>query len=159
MFFNYSIKTLADIPETDIRTTIIQLNAGTVHYIDVIFPPGCAGFLHVRLFYQLVQIFPSNPGGSLASDAEKITWQDSLVMEHPPYQLIAKIWNDDQCYPHTIQLRFAMLAEPIPAPPPIPLRPQLSVPSAEERLRALLFPDEELPLGLSLYAESQPEEH
>jgi len=134
MFFDYAIKIPIELTEENIQSTIIQLKPGVVNQVDVIFPPGCAGFAHLRIFYQLVQIFPLNISSSLASDDEKITWRESLVMEHPPYQLIAKTWNDDQCYPHTLRLRFAMFGEPIPPPPDILLRYQIPIEQIEEIL-------------------------
>jgi len=128
------ISTPAKTEEANLKQTIIQLKPGTVHQIDAIFPGGCAALLHVRILYQLFQIWPSNPDESFASDNEKITWADAFELDQPPYQLMVHTWNDDDFYAHAVQLRFAMIAEPIPEPRPWQIAGQLQLAKLEELL-------------------------
>jgi len=131
MFFEFKITTPAKKYEATPQTTIIQLKPGIIHQADAIFPGGCAALLHVQIFYQLVQIWPSNPDASFATDNEKITWGEGFPLDQPPYQLMVRTWNDDDFYPHTVLLRFAMIAEEIPPPPELPIVGQFQLSDLE----------------------------
>jgi len=137
MFFEFVITTEAKRTQANPKNTIIQLKPGTVHQIDAIFPGGCAALMHFQVYNQLFQIFPSNPDASFASDNEKISWGDAFELDQPPYQLKVVTWNDDDLYPHSLRLRFAMVAEPIPEPPTIILSHKIDLTQLEQALQEI----------------------
>ena len=65
------------------------------------------------------------------TDNEKITWGEGFPLDQPPYQLMVRTWNDDDFYPHTVLLRFAMIAEEIPPPPELPIVGQFQLSDLE----------------------------
>ncbi len=112
MFFDFPITTPANTAQIAAINSPLKLTAGTIIQVDVLFPGGSAGLLHVQIFNGITQIWPSNAGESFAGDQEKITFGEAYQELQRPFELTAHIWNLDDTYDHEVRLRFA-----IPAPP------------------------------------------
>ena len=93
---------------------ILALPRGRITRMMVQFPSGHLGLTHVGLNRGLYQLFPSNPDALFSSSQETIVWDEDYALDTPPYQLEAYAWNEDDTYPHTITVRVAMQALPVP---------------------------------------------
>ena len=108
MFFDFPITTSANTAKANAISTVLDLTAGIIYQVDVLFPGGAAGLLHVQIFNGITQVWPSNPGESFYSDQEKITFSEAYTELQTPFILTAKTWNLDDTYDHTVRLRFAV---------------------------------------------------
>ena len=108
MFFDHRVTVPANTTQASPHRETLPLDAGTVTQVDVVFPPGPAGLLHVTIWQGAAQLWPSNGDGSFASDAETLSWAEDFDLLQPPHELTAVCWNDDDSYPHSAVLRFAL---------------------------------------------------
>jgi len=95
-------------PATAPQITVCQLSAGTLIRMALQFPGGLIGLAHVGLNVGLHQLYPTNPEGSFASSSETVEWEEEYELSEPPYQLVARAWNDDDTYDHTITVRVVI---------------------------------------------------
>lgn len=87
----------------------ILLAHGIITWVSVAFPAGCAGLAHCAIFHHEHQIFPSRSDEDFAGDSFPIEWTDYYEMYERPYDLLARFWNEDDTYPHTVTIRLAVL--------------------------------------------------
>ena len=123
MIFVHTVSTPASTTEDNPQRTELVLGLGIIHRLDVGFPLGPQGLLHVAIDRDGRQLYPSNPQGNWA-------W-DNLYIEHPtwfelevePFTVVARTWNDDDTLAHQVTLVFLILPRDILQPP----RPEASL--------------------------------
>ena len=71
--------------------------------------PGNASLLHVKVFHNRHQYFPGSGDDDLHSDGEPLQWEEHLEITQKPFYLEIQAWNDDDTYPHTFDIAFAVL--------------------------------------------------
>ncbi len=81
--------------------TIIPLQKGNIEHINVIFPAGCAALVYVQIFCHAEQISPWNKTGVLKGNDVVIQAVKNYPVSEPPYEVIVKVWSDDDTYSHT----------------------------------------------------------
>lgn len=106
MFYEFRIATPANTPSTAPLDTELQLDAGAVTAVELLFPPGCVGLVHLRILDELHPVWPSNADADIAGDTYPIRWDDDVELIDAPYTLHALTWNDDDTFAHTVTLRF-----------------------------------------------------
>lgn len=109
MFFSRSITIPANTSEANAIETIIDLSHGVI--TKVIFRPrrGHASLLHCRVFHRRHQIFPENADDDLHGDEFPIEWDEWYEIFEKPFTLTILAWNDDDTYPHTFDIAFAVI--------------------------------------------------
>lgn len=129
MIFRFGITTPANTAESSKQSTILLLAQGIIHQIDVQFPSGPAGYLHLQIRNALHQVFPYNPGEAFASSNVNIRFRDFIPILEPPFEFVADTWNTDDTYEHLVIIRLGILPVSVIAPWLTPF---------SERLQALL---------------------
>ena len=109
MFFDYSVTIPFSTTQAAWLEQDLKLSAGVIHHVEVGFPWGCAGLVYVTLWHMDHQLWPLNPGGAFNSDDEVIAWDDRFELTSPYNWLRARLWNLDDTFDHTIELRFGIL--------------------------------------------------
>lgn len=110
MIYVYSITTPANTLEAARQKTVLLLQRGRITHVEVQFPAGQLGLVHVALNRGLHQLFPSNPTANFASSNETIAWDENYLLVADPVQLEAYTWNLDATYDHTVTVRVVMEA-------------------------------------------------
>lgn len=109
MFYSHSLtipaNTSADTPEE----YDLQVTHGLLHRIEVEFPRGCAGLVHLVIEHWESQLYPSNPDGDFSTDGYTIAFDDYFELYHSPYLLRLVGWNEDDTYSHTVTVRVGIL--------------------------------------------------
>jgi len=116
MFYDFAITVPPNTPREKPIKQEMKLTKGVIHRIEVQFPIGCAGLVHVRLYHNEAVFLPTNPEGSFASDGYVIPIDEHFELKTEPYTLIARLWNEDDTYEHTITLRIGILPKEVLAP-------------------------------------------
>ncbi|KKK64703.1 hypothetical protein LCGC14_2981530 [marine sediment metagenome] len=116
MIFRFGITTPANTPSTSRQRTTLKLASGIIHHLDVQFPPGPSGTLHLHINNSLHQIFPFNTGEAFAADNVNISFRDFINFQEPPFDLTAFTWNTDTANDHFIIIRIGILPARIAAP-------------------------------------------
>jgi len=109
MIYDFEISTPANTARTAPVETTLELTPGVIHKLDILFPPGPAGLLHMVIMRELTQLWPSNPDGNFASDDEVISYPEYYDLLEAPHELQAVTWNEDDTYDHIVHVRFGIL--------------------------------------------------
>lgn len=92
---------------------ILNVTKGLIYRVEVDFPAGCAGLLKVHINDGGHQLYPSTPGETFHTDDKVIAFKDTYLKFSKPFQFDIYTTNDDDEYPHTIQVRMGMVSEAI----------------------------------------------
>lgn len=108
MIYAATITTPSDTAEASSQETVIKVTKGLLWRVEIEFPPGCAGLLHVAIFDGSYQVVPASPGETIHSDAALIGFDDLYMKASEPFTFQVVTYNLDDTYDHTIQVRLAM---------------------------------------------------
>ena len=108
MVYAASIKTEHGKSEADATETPLKVVKGLIYRLEVEFPPGCCGLVHMQLYDAGYMVYPATPGVSFHGDNATIGFDDCYLKGSAPYTFIIKTWNEDDTWDHTIQVRVAM---------------------------------------------------
>lgn len=109
MLFTWDINIPKNTTKDDPEEEKLELAHGIITWVSVLFPPGCHRLAQCAIFHHEHQIFPSRSDQSLSGDTFPLEWTEYYEMYQPPYDLLARCWNDDDTYPHKITIRIAVL--------------------------------------------------
>ena len=116
MIYRFGISTPANTLESAKKETILRVAKGIIHHLDVQFPPGPSGTLHLHIDNNLHQIFPYNTDESFAADNVNISFRDFIPLLIAPFELKAFTWNEDTVNAHVVIIRLGILPSRIIAP-------------------------------------------
>ena len=116
MIFVYNISTPANTLVSNKQETILQIASGIVTRVEIQFPPGPAGLLHLHINGALHQLWPYNTGADFASHNVNISFNDFIPVVIPPHKLKAFTWNDDDTLAHLVIVRLVILPIRVAAP-------------------------------------------
>jgi len=116
MIYRFGITTTTAYTKENPLITPLLLTRGVVHQLDVVFPPGPRGTLHLTINDALHQVWPTNPDEEFASDADKISYREHYELEAEPYDLQAYTWLEDATYQHSCIVRIGILPRRILTP-------------------------------------------
>jgi hypothetical protein len=109
VFYEYEIPAPANTPETDPVELEFDLTPGRVVRGAVFFPDNSAGQLHLTLLRASVQVWPTNPDGDIRGNNQEIEVERHYDLLEPPYDFVARAWNEDDTYAHLAILRFLVV--------------------------------------------------
>lgn len=123
------------IPTNTLEVNKISLacpvNYGMLREVEIFFPWGCAGLVHVQIHRFQRQIFPSNPDSNYSDNDYHLKFEEYYPVLELPYELIVKGWNLDDYFEHTITFRFSVIH-------PSAISAVSGTPITQEELAALL---------------------
>ena len=109
MIYTASIKTNANVSQANAISTDIKITNGVITQVMILFPAGCSGLLNVQFFMGLHQFVPSTAGQVIKGDDVLIVSPEFLEINDAPRIITVKTWNNDQTYPHTIEVLITQL--------------------------------------------------
>jgi len=86
-------------------TATITVEEYTVTRIDIYFPPGCHGLVHVVVFYGAEQLAPKPTGKTIVGNAETVSWPEEWKCPDRPATLEFRGWAPLTNYDHNILCR------------------------------------------------------
>jgi len=108
MIYTSTISTPAGTAEKSIPDVTLKITSGLIWLLEVDFPPGGCGLLHVQVFDGSYQVLPATPGESLHGDAVVMKFDDLYFKEAAPFELMIRTWNEDDTWPHATQVRIGV---------------------------------------------------
>jgi hypothetical protein len=112
--FNHTITT-ADII-TAKKELALQLTAGVIHQVDVLFQDGCDHEVNVQIFQANFQLWPSNRGSVMKGNATVISFREFFELESGNTELIAHIWGDGVVTGKDVVIQIGLLPKRILQP-------------------------------------------
>jgi len=93
MFYVFTCTPTADNSEEKPETFKLQLTAGIIHQVDVLFQSGCDHKEFIQLHNDNFQLWPSNRGEELRGNATVISFRDFYELSPGNTILTAKVWS------------------------------------------------------------------
>jgi len=93
MFSAYSYTPSAADTEASPHEIELELTAGVIHQVDVLFQSGCAHKVFVQIFDGSLQVWPSNRGEKMRGDATVVSFREFYELSPGHNRLVAKIWT------------------------------------------------------------------
>ena len=93
MFYTFSYTPDATDTEANPYKLELQLTAGIIHQVDVLFQNGCGHEEFIQVFSDNMQIWPSNRGEKLRGNATVISFREFYELSPGHTDLTAKIWT------------------------------------------------------------------
>lgn len=89
----------------------LKLDLGTVSFIEIHFPTGCAGLVSCVLLYNSIQILPYNTDEALYGNDRLFKLDVNLPVKEPPFEFTVRAWSEDDTYPHTISVGVMLVEQ------------------------------------------------
>ena len=107
----YAKHVLFKAGKTELTKTVEHFNIskGWIYRAWVIFPPGCAGLVKVRVEHQGHPIIPINKSDYIKADDYVFELPMYYEVPEEPYRITFEGWNEDDTYDHTITLMLLVL--------------------------------------------------
>ena len=109
MYYDYAFTIPANTTQTAPTTQACHLCHGVIHRVEIDFPYGCAGLVHLQILHALHQLWPTNPEGAFNADDFVIGYNEHHALADTPPILTLQGWNLDDTFDHTLQVRFGIL--------------------------------------------------
>jgi len=81
---------------------------GTLTDVNISFPAGCHGVVHVHIDQELHQIFPTNAEADYALDDYTLPITDEYELIEATRKIYLRGYNEG-CYPHKISVSFTVV--------------------------------------------------
>lgn len=93
MFYAFSYTPIITDTEAAPHVLDLQLTAGVIHQVDVLFQSGCSHKIFIRVFDGNTQLWPSNRGEKLRGDATVISFREFYELIPGNTRFKAHIWT------------------------------------------------------------------
>jgi len=98
------ISTPANTSESDAVVTKFKINKGIISWVWVTFPRGCQGLLKCRIYLDEHPIVPVHKDSYIYGDDYTFAIPVMEEVLEEPSTITVRTWNDDDTYPHEIQV-------------------------------------------------------
>jgi len=116
MWYDKEITVTAGMTEANATPTVVKVTHGVITRVSFRPRPGHSALLHCKVYYHEHQLWPVSREEDLHGDKFPIEWDDYEEIFTEPYELKIVAWNEDDTYPHTFDIGWALLPERIVAP-------------------------------------------
>lgn len=89
----------------------MPVTEGLIYKMQLYFPPGSSGLLHVRICDGGYQVWPSEPGETFFGDNHLIDFDDFYYVSSPDHNLLIYVYNLDTAFEHIFQLRIGQVSQ------------------------------------------------
>lgn len=113
MIYTATIKTTEKGSKNELKKTRINVTKGLVYKVEFYFPSGSAGLVGVAVFDGLYQVWPSTVGEFFKGEDQVIAFDDMYLKETAPYELQAYTYNEDDTFPHEVQVRIGLVSKEV----------------------------------------------
>lgn len=108
MFYEFHL-TIQPNTADPLQSVPCDLDYGIITHVEMEFPPGCNGLVGVRVREREHQLYPTNDGEFVVSNAYVVAFNDAYKFFSKPYLAFFEGYNSDEVYPHTITLRVVLI--------------------------------------------------
>jgi hypothetical protein len=89
-------------------TKILRLCHGVIAEVEITFPAGSAGLVHLAIDHYEHQAFPTNPDGNFVGDDQAITMTENYPVLYAPYSVKLRGWAPSATLEHTVYVEISV---------------------------------------------------
>ena len=116
MFYSYELAVTAAHIASNKKEVEMDLSAGIIHQVDILFPDDCDHNIRVQIFDASFQLWPSNRNGTIRGDATIVSFRDFYELKSENNTLTAYAWWEDTETVQSIFVQVGLLPRAIMQP-------------------------------------------
>ena len=116
MLYSEQITIPANTSESSLVSTSLKLSLGVIHTIWLTFPPGCCGFVKVRMSIDGHPFLPVHKDAYIKGDDYTFAFPVMFEITDEPMTLTIEAWSTDSSYAHSIQVVVLVLPKKLILP-------------------------------------------
>jgi len=116
MFYSYNITVAASYDEDAPKKDYLDLSAGVIHQVDLIFPDNSTKDIYVRIFHGSLQLIPTNRLGAIRADNTIISTREFFELPAGNSQLVIHSWNEHATDPFLLTVNIGVLSKKVMQP-------------------------------------------
>ena len=116
MFYAFTHTITTDDIITAKKRLDLQMTAGVIHQVDILFQDGCNHEANVMIFKGDHQLWPSNRGSTMKGNATVISFREFLELKPGDNELTAFIWGDGTIEAVDVIIQIGLLDKKILQP-------------------------------------------
>lgn len=116
MFYAFAHSITTGNVITDPKKLDLQLSAGVIHQVDVLFQTGCSFKAGVQILQGDHQLWPSNRDGAIYGDAAVVSFREFYELRAGANDLYALIWGDGSITAVQVIIQIGVLPKAILQP-------------------------------------------
>lgn len=116
MFYSFNITVSADTTEDTAEETELELQAGTIHQIDMLFPLNSNRDIYLKILHGGHQVIPTNHESAIRADNTIISTREFYKLIPGGNILVAKAWNTHATSDFMFSLNIGILPTKILQP-------------------------------------------
>ncbi len=100
--------------EADPALTVLDLEAGYITEVEIMFPAGQSGLTYVQIYHQSRLIFPLSPGQAFRGDDLVVQFDERFPILEVPHSVTVVGWAPDATMAHTVFVGISIEAPWVP---------------------------------------------
>jgi len=116
MFYTYEKCCPINGSATDYETVDLDLSAGIIHQVDLIFPSDTDKELNAQIWLGGNQVWPTNRGGSIVGDSMVISFREFFHLSSARNNLTLRAWNTGSTAAKLLVVNIGILPEDVLQP-------------------------------------------
>lgn len=116
MFYVFDTPITAGDTDTNKIRLPMDLTAGVIHQVDVLFQHGCNHQAHVQIFQANFQLWPTNRGKTIRGNATLVSFREFHELASGASDLYAMVWGDGTITAVEIIIQIGLLPKHIIQP-------------------------------------------
>ncbi|MBW2672662.1 MAG: hypothetical protein JRD89_04490 [Deltaproteobacteria bacterium] len=116
MFYVFDYTLTASDLVTSKKRLDMELTAGVIHQVDVLFQKDAAHKNLVQIYHGHTQLWPSNRGGALRGDATVISFREFYELHGAVNTLTAYFWTTDASVLKEVVIQIGLLPKAVVMP-------------------------------------------
>ena len=113
MIYSRDCEIPKDTPPTIPEPFVLKVTRGLVYKVELEFPDGCAGMVHLVVYDGGHQVWPSDPENTFHADGYTISFDDTYLKLEPPYQFDIYGHSARTVHKHTPVVRIGLVSKEI----------------------------------------------
>ena len=111
MLHSKHITVSANTTEPNAISTYFLVNQGVIYRIWVNFPAGCAGLVKLRIYHEGHPFLPVDKDAYITGNDYVFEYPIFYEIKTTPERITIEAWNDDDTWPHTIDVQFLIISK------------------------------------------------
>ena len=116
MFYVFALPVETSYTKDDKKRVDMDLTAGVIHQVDVLFQDACNHQVRVQIFHGSLQLWPSNRGKALRGNATVVSFREFVELETGHTDLHALIWGDPAITGVEVVIQIGLLPKKVIQP-------------------------------------------
>lgn len=116
MFYSYNITVTPAHTELSPKKDVLDLSAGIIHQVDILFPSNSTKNIYVRIFHGGYQLIPTNRLEAIRADNTIISTREFFELPPGNHQLVIHSWNTHATDSLLVSINIGLLPKNVMQP-------------------------------------------